>query len=40
MSILQAVAIAIVPVALLSTVVYAGNHRLAMMPDSYELAAQ
>ncbi len=39
MSILQAAAIAIVPVTLLSTVLYAGIHRLAKQTDSYELAA-
>ncbi|CAB4711618.1 unannotated protein [freshwater metagenome] len=39
MSILQASAIAIVPVVILSTVLYASIHRLAKRPDSYELAA-
>jgi hypothetical protein len=39
MSILQAAAIAIVPVAVLSTVLYTGIRRLANRADSYELAA-
>jgi len=39
MNILRAAAIAIVPVAIFSTVLYTGIKRLATRADSYELAA-